>query len=178
MKSCALLFSVGLASAQVFQAGGVNNLDVNALLNTSLDVNSGAADFDPAALGINLNALSNQGLDFSNLDFGNQDAMAQAIQSLLGQLCLNNAIDFGNIVGLGINNQVDLFLQLAQLQQLQNLGFVGLGGAANIFNSGRLFGGGFNVGEYLDCLPGYMVVKNLTDMSQATSSASWPRQRR
>ncbi|KAK4450107.1 hypothetical protein QBC34DRAFT_379752 [Podospora aff. communis PSN243] len=150
MKSYALLFSVGLASAQVLQAGGVNNLNLgaNSLFNSTFNVNGNAADFDPASLGINLADLNTQGFNFANLDFGNQNAMAQAIQVLLGQLCLANALDFNNIIGLGLNNQLDLFLQLAQLQQLQNLGFIGLGGAAALFNSGRIFGGGFNVGFF------------------------------
>ncbi|KAK0627126.1 hypothetical protein B0T14DRAFT_493301 [Immersiella caudata] len=151
MKLYALLFSVGLASAQGLQAGGVNNLnlDANALLNTTFNVNGNAADFDPASLGINLASLGNQGFNFANLDFGNQDALAQGIQALLGQLCLANALNFNNIIGLGLNNQLDLFLQLAQLQQLQNLGFIGLGGAAALFNSGRIFGGGgFDVGFF------------------------------
>lgn len=149
MKPLAFLLFFGLTSAQALQVGGVNSaLDLNSLLNTSFNADPNALEFDPASLGINLADLSRGGFNFQNLDFRNQDAMAQAIQALLGQLCLNNALDFNNIIGLGLNNQMDLFLQLAQLQQLQNLGFIGLGGAANLFNSGRVFGGGFNVGIF------------------------------
>lgn len=142
MKSYALLFSAGLASAQILGAGGLNSLNLGggAVLN-NFNVNGNAFDFDPASLGINLADLG-----FGNLDFSNQNAMVQAIQSLLGQLCLANSLNFNNIAGLGLNNQLDLFLQLAQLQQLQNLGFIGVGGAANIFNSGQIFGSPFNVG--------------------------------
>ena len=151
MKAYTLLLPASLASAQVFNAGGVNGVnDLSSLFNNSFNVDGNALDFDPAALGINLDSLGGQGFDFLNVDFGNQDAVGQAIQALLGQLCLNNALDFNNIVGLGLNNELDLFLQLAQLQQLQGLGFLGVGGAVNLFNSGfNNFGGGFNVGKLI-----------------------------
>jgi len=143
MKASTLLLSAGLVSAQVVNNG--LNLGANNLLNGSFD--TGASDFDPAALGLNLGNLNVDGLDINNLNFNNQDAMAQAIEALLGNLCLNNALNVNSIVGLGLNSQLDLFFQLAQLQQLQQLGFLGFNGINNLFSSGFGLSGGFNVGE-------------------------------
>lgn len=129
MKASAILLWAGLASAQLFQGGGLNRL-------------SSAA----AARGVNLGGLNVPGLDINGLDVGNRNSMARGIQALLANLCLNNALDNNSIMGLGGNNQVDLFLELARLEQLRQGGFVSLGGVRNLFNSGRA-GNGFSVGR-------------------------------
>lgn len=129
MKASAILLWAGLASAQLFQGGGLNRL-------------SSAA----AARGVNLGGLNVPGLDINGLDVGNRNSMARGIQALLANLCLNNALDNNSIMGLSGNNQVDLFLELARLEQLRQGGFVSLGGVRNLFNSGRA-GNGFSVGR-------------------------------
>ncbi|KAK3369119.1 hypothetical protein B0T24DRAFT_631766 [Lasiosphaeria ovina] len=63
----------------------------------------------------------------------------------MNNFCLGNLLDINNIQNLGLNNDQDLFLQLAQLQQLQQLGFLNNGGIQSLFSSG-LVGGNFNLG--------------------------------
>ena len=153
MRSCTFLLSAGLASAlnlggSSFIQGGKSNLDAN-VFNNSFNVDVNSPDFDPGSLaqgGLDLSSLNVDGLDVGSLDFSDQDAVAQAIGALLGNLCLNNALDLNSISGLGLNNEVELFLQLAQLQKLQQLGFLSLGNIGGLFDSG-LVPGGFNVGE-------------------------------
>jgi hypothetical protein len=137
MKASAILLWAGLASAQLFQGGGLG-LGAGSGLNI---LNSAAA-----ARGVNLGGLNVPGLDLNGLDVGNRNSMARGIQALLANLCLDNAIDSNSIMGLGGNNQVDLFLELARLEQLRQGGFVSLGGVRNLFNSGRA-GNGFSVGR-------------------------------
>ena len=141
MRASAILIWAGLASAQLFQGGGLG-LGVGGGLNR---LNSAAA-----ARGVNLAGLSVPGLDLNSLDISNRNSMARGIQALLSNLCLNNDLDNNSILGLGGNNQVDLFLELARLQQLRQGGFVSLGGVRNLFDSGRA-GGGFNVGRSSPC---------------------------
>lgn len=96
--------------------------------------------------GLNLDGLNIGGLNLGNIDLNSQDAIAQGILSILAGFCLNNALNQNNILNLGLNNELELFLELAQLAQLQQLGFLSGTGIRGIFNSGALLGG-FNLGK-------------------------------
>ncbi|KAK4181795.1 hypothetical protein QBC36DRAFT_383124 [Triangularia setosa] len=143
MKSAIVLLSIGLASAQVLNnSTGIFN-------NSSSSVTSPGFDIDSLNLGgqVDLNNLNVNGLNLGNLDLGNQDAIVEAILAMLGGFCLGNQLNRNSILGFGFNNDVDLFFQLAQLEQLQQLGFLNLGGVQNLFNKGKVLGG-FNLGLF------------------------------
>ncbi|KAK0735787.1 hypothetical protein B0T21DRAFT_368523 [Apiosordaria backusii] len=141
MKTAVLLLSVGLASAQVLSnSTGIFNSSSSSLTSSDFDINSLNQQLD-------LNNLNVNGLNLGNIDLGNQDAIVDAILAMLGGLCLGGQLNRNNILGFGFNNDVDLFFQLAQLQQFQQLGFIGLGGIQNLFNKGKVLGG-FNLGLF------------------------------
>ncbi|KAK3323419.1 hypothetical protein B0T19DRAFT_442924 [Cercophora scortea] len=147
MKPFCLLLSAGLASALslanpfarngVVQSGVISNS--SAIANNSSDIANGNLN-----LGGNLNL---NGIDLSNLDFSNQNDVAQAILALLGGLCLSNVLDLNGILSLGLSGDLELFQELVQLVQLQQLGFLNNGGASALFSSG-LIGGNFNIGLF------------------------------
>jgi hypothetical protein len=148
MKTLALLFSAGLVSAganvAARQAGAafVNSSDgSNVVVNNGQGFNG--ANFNLADLG--LSGLNINGLDLGSIDLGNQNSVAEAILAMLGGLCLGNALSLDSILGFGLNNDVDLFFQLASLMQLEQLGFLDLGGINSLFSSGTVLGG-FNLG--------------------------------
>lgn len=143
MKALGFLLTAGLATARIHlpRQIGINNLNIS---------NSGAssfnlADFNLGELG--LDGLEVGGLNLGTVDLGNQDVIAEAILAMLGGFCLGNTLDRNNILSFGFNNDVDLFFQLAQLMQLEQLGFLDLGGIQSLFNNGHVLGG-FNLGEY------------------------------
>jgi hypothetical protein len=141
-----LLLSATLASAQAGfnTSAAANSSDVsNIQFNGNGEFN--LADFNLGDL--NLNELEAGGLDLGNIDLGDQDAIAEAILAMLNNLCLGNALDLNKILSFGFNNDVDLFFQLAQLEQLEQLGFLNLGGIQSLFSKGLALGG-FNLGEY------------------------------
>ena len=135
-----LLLSAGLASAQVNLA---NQVGVNGLNSSGIGNGFSAANFDLGNL--DLGSLEVGGLNLGNVDLGNQDVVAEAILAMLGGFCLGNALDLNSILGFGFNNDVDLFFQLAQLMQFEQLGFLNLGGIHSLFNKGLALGG-FNLG--------------------------------
>ena len=156
MKTLALLFSAGLASASLDIAGRqagaafVNSSDIS-----SVGVNSvQGSNFNLAQLG--LSGLQVGGVNLGSVDLNNQDVVAEAILAMLGGLCLGNALSLNNILAFGFNNDVDLFFQLAQLMQLEQLGFLDLGGINSLFNAGTVLGGfnlggcPFSAGEFVD----------------------------
>lgn len=147
----AVLLSAGLALAQ---SGLSNSTNVNSSGVTNIGLNGGSdfnlADFDLGDL--NLGDLDVGGLNLGKVDLGDQDAIAEAILAMLGNLCLGGALDLNKILSFGFNNDVDLFFQLAQLQQLEHLGFLNLGGIHSLFNKGLVLGG-FNIGECKPSLP-------------------------
>ena len=96
--------------------------------------------------GLNLDDLNIGGLDFGNIDLNNENQLAQGILAMLAGLCLNNVLNFNDILNLGRNNELELFLELAQLAQLQQLGFLSGGGLRGLFNGGNLLGG-FSIGK-------------------------------
>ncbi len=150
------------------------NLDPNALsiLSNSFDVNGLASNFDPASLGLNLGQLNVPGLNINNLDFGNQNSMAQAIQALLSNLCLNNVFDQNNLLNLGRTTSWICSLQLAQLEQLQQLGFLGLGDIGNLVNSG--FGNNLNnIGNNIGNNFGNNIATTSATTSATKASGIW-----
>ncbi|KAK0672241.1 hypothetical protein QBC41DRAFT_343922 [Cercophora samala] len=144
MKTAVLLLSVGLASAQV-----LNNNSTGIFSNSTSSFASPNIDLDNLNLGgqVDLNSLNVNGLNLGNIDLGNQDAIVDAILAMLSGFCLGGQLNRNNILGFGFNNDVDLFFQLAQLQQFQQLGFLNLGGVQNLFSKGRVLGG-FNLGLF------------------------------
>lgn len=149
MKSLTILLTAGLASARVHfpRQDDVNNFDVSSSISSNIGVNGASSvslgDFNLADL--SLDRLEVGGLNLGNVDLGNQDVIAEAILAMLGGFCLNDALDLNRILSFGFNNDVDLFFQLAQLMQLEQLGFVDLSGVQSLFNSGRVLGG-FDLG--------------------------------
>jgi len=162
-----LLLPAGLASAALNIGGGGggfrninllrggNNLNnISAILNNSTNGLLGGANLGNLNLGgLNLGDLDIDGLNLGSVDLADQDAIARAILQMLNGLCLsgNNALNnLDSVLGLGFDDDLDLFLQLAQLAQLQQLGFLGNGGVRNLFNSGFVggVGGGFNLGVF------------------------------
>jgi hypothetical protein len=150
MKTLALLLSAGLASASVHfpRQNGTNNLNVSSSSTaSSVGVDSSSSfnvnDFNLGDL--NLDGLEIGGFNLGSVDLGNQDVIAEAILAMLGDFCLGNALSLNNILSFGFNNDVDLFFQLAQLAQLEQLGFLDLGGIQSLFQSGQVLGG-FNLG--------------------------------
>lgn len=135
-----LLLSAGLASAQVNLA---NQVGVNDLNSSGIGNGFSAANFDLGNL--DLGSLEVGGLNLGNVDLGNQDVVAEAILAMLGGFCLGNALDLNSILGFGFNNDVDLFFQLAQLMQFEQLGFLNLGRIHSLFNKGLALGR-FNLG--------------------------------
>ncbi|KAK3688595.1 hypothetical protein B0T22DRAFT_158751 [Podospora appendiculata] len=147
MKPFCLLLSAGLASAlslaNPFARNGAVQSDLisnsSAIANNSSDIANGTLN-----LGGNLNL---NGLDLNNLNFSNQNDVARAILALLSGLCLGNVLDLNGILALGLSGDLELFQELVQLVQLQQLGFLNNGGASALFNSG-LSGGNFNIGLF------------------------------
>ncbi|KAK3899061.1 hypothetical protein C8A05DRAFT_37327 [Staphylotrichum tortipilum] len=146
-----LLPAVGLASAR---AGTLTGRQVNSTGSevSSIGVNSvQGADVGPislAGLGLdNLAGLNVNGLNLGGVDLGNQNLVAEAILAMLGSVCLGNSLSLNNILSFGFNNDIDLFFQLAQLMQLQQLGFLDVGGIQSLFNTGLVLGG-FNLGVF------------------------------
>jgi hypothetical protein len=155
MKTLALLLSAGLVSARVRapDQAGINRLagiNLNLNLSDGSNIGNGGQGFKPGSFNLgdlDLNGLEIGGLNLGSVDLGNQDVVAEAILTMLGTLCLGDALNLNKILSFGFNNDVDLFFQLAQLMQLEQLGFVDLGGIHSLFNSGLVLGG-FNLGQY------------------------------
>ncbi|KAK4197261.1 hypothetical protein QBC40DRAFT_334165 [Triangularia verruculosa] len=141
MKTALLALSVGLASGQVL------NNSTGILSNSSSSLTSPDFDINSLNQQLDLNNLNVNGLNLGNIDLGNQDAIVEAILAMLGGFCLGGQLNRNNVLGFGFNNDVDLFFQLAQLQQFQQLGFLNLGGVQNLFNKGKVLGG-FNLGLF------------------------------
>ena len=175
MRSFALLLSAGLVSAvnlapPVVQSGTAVN--VNGLNNSSQESSFGGNSGLNENSGFNnLNNLNNGGLDLSNLNLGglnlgsvdlnNQNDLINAILAMQAGLCLNNIFDSNSLLNLGSSDDLDLFLELAQLMQLEQLGFLSIGGIQSLFNSGLVLGN-FNVGQYTGYESGHQERSKLT----------------
>lgn len=70
--------------------------------------------------------------------------MAQGILALMNNFCMGNAVNVNALLGLGLDGQVQMLLELAQLAQLQSLGFMNVLGAQNLIQSNLLFGNQLN----------------------------------
>ncbi|OIW31953.1 hypothetical protein CONLIGDRAFT_246282 [Coniochaeta ligniaria NRRL 30616] len=126
---------VGQASSNGQAESIANIFNSSASLNGS-QINSADPNFDPA----NLNLSNLGGLNLGQVDFSNQNSVAAAILSMLNVLCAGNLFDVNSILNLGVNNDLELFLELVQLMQLEQLGFL------NVFDVQSLLGSGFGSG--------------------------------
>jgi hypothetical protein len=160
MKSFAILLSAGLVSAvnlasPIVQSG---TIDPNSLANNLNNSANGASALNLGDLnniqggnvnGLDLNSLNINGLNLGSVDLGNQNDVVNAILEMMLGLCLNNNIfNEEELLELGEQQDEELFLELAQLMQLEELGFVSLGGIQSLFNSGLVLGN-FNLGKSL-----------------------------
>jgi len=177
-----LLPAAGLVSAR---AGSLAGRQVNSTGSdvSSLGVSSAqGVDVGPINLGgLGLDSLAGlnvNGLNLGSVDLGDQSLVAEAILAMLGSFCLGNALTLNNIMSFGFNNDIDLFFQLAQLMQLEQLGFLNLAGIQSLFNTGAVLGG-FNLGMSPFCpfsIPhSKRPVTNTSPLPQASSSAKSPK---
>lgn len=98
--------------------------------------------------------------------------MAEGILALMNSFCLAQVVDLSAVLGLGIDDEVDMFLELAQLAQLESLGFLNVLGAQNLIESNLLFNGNedvLNIGESFLRFP----VSTGINIS-LTRNLSWP----
>lgn len=148
MKTSTILLTIaGLASASAHTTHlAPRQFNFNDLLNGTLSNVNGALDLNFGDQS-SLDGLEIGGVNLGRVDLGNQDVVAEAILAMLGGLCLGNSLSRNNILSFGSNNDVDLFFQLARLAQLQQLGFLDVGGIQSLFNAGQVRGG-FNLGKF------------------------------
>lgn len=76
----------------------------------------------------------------------------------MNNFCLGNIVNVNNLLTFGLDNQVQMLLELAQLAQLQSLGFLNVLGAQNLIQSNLLLGNqlnAFNVGGYPKLFPSF-----------------------
>lgn len=100
--------------------------------------------FDQASL--DLGNMNLGGLNLGSVNLADPVSLAFGIDSLLNGFCLGQLVDLNTLLALGVNNQAQMFLELAQLAQLQSLGFLDTFGVQNLIESNLLFGGGgFNL---------------------------------
>lgn len=92
-------------------------------------------------------------LNLGSIDLEDNVSVASGILALMNSFCLGQVVDLNAVLGLGLNDQVDMFLELAQLAELQSLGFLSVLGAQNLIESNLLFNGAevnvFNLGKYI-----------------------------
>ncbi|KAB5572013.1 hypothetical protein GE09DRAFT_652139 [Coniochaeta sp. 2T2.1] len=133
--------SVQAAPAVNEASGNAQAESITNIFNSSVNLNGSqisASDpnFDPASL--NLNNLG--GVNLGQIDFSDQNSVASGILSMLNVLCAGNLFDTNSILNLGQNSDLELFLELVQLMQLEQLGFL------NVFDVQSLLGSGFGAG--------------------------------
>lgn len=58
----------------------------------------------------------------------------------MNSFCLSNAVDLNSLLSLRLNDQVDMFLELAQLAQLESLEFLNVFGVQNLIESDLVLG--------------------------------------
>lgn len=88
-----------------------------------------------SAQSINLAALNLGLFNLGSVNLQDQLAVAEGILALMNSFCLSQAIDLNSLLGLGLDDQVDMFLELAQLAQLESLGFLNVFGVQNLIES-------------------------------------------
>lgn len=158
----------------VGQADSISNIFNSSASFNGSGLNSADSNFDPASL--NLNNLG--GLNLGQVDFSDQNSVASAILSMLNVLCAGNLFDVNSILNLGSNNELEMFLELVQLMQLEQLGFLNVFDIQSLLNSsfnsgiGSGFGGNsnlFNLGEQTN-RPGPLACDIVLTHQQASSS--------
>lgn len=109
--------------------------------------------FDPASLNLG-NMQVNGGLNLGSINLADPVSLAFGIDQLMNNFCLGQLVDLNTLLALGVQNQQQMFLELAQIAQLQQLGLVDVFGAQNLIQSQLLFGGGagnvLNAGNILN----------------------------
>lgn len=89
--------------------------------------------------------MNQGGLNLGSINLADPVSLAFGIDSLMNSFCLGGLVDLNTLLALGVQNQQQMFLELAQLAQLQQLGVLNVFGAQNLIQSNLLFGGAFNV---------------------------------
>lgn len=105
-----------------------------------------------SAQSVDLAGLNLGLLNLGSVDLQDSLAVAEGILALMNSFCLAQVVDLNAVLGLGIDDEVDMFLELAQLAQLESLGFLNVLGAQNLIESNLLFNGNedvLNIGELL-----------------------------
>ncbi|KAF3767900.1 hypothetical protein M406DRAFT_328951 [Cryphonectria parasitica EP155] len=72
-------------------------------------------------------------------------SIAEGIVVLMDGFCLGQTVDLNALLGLGIDDEANIFLELAQLAQLESLGFLNGDGVQSLVESNLLFNGNGNV---------------------------------
>lgn len=127
----------------VAQIDGQNCINLAALQNVD------ASQVDLASINLGL-------LNLGSINLQDQISVAQGILALMNNFCLGNVVNINALLSVGLNNQVQMLLELAQLAQLQSLGFLNVIGAQNLIQSNLLFGNQLsvlNIGELWSFLP-------------------------
>lgn len=117
-------------------SNGANSL-ANIFNGTAINgsqLNSADPNFDPANL--NLGDSLGSGLNLGQIDFSDPNSIGSAILSMMNLLCAGNLFSLDNILNLGQNNELELFLQLLQLMQLEQLGFLNQFQVLSLISSG------------------------------------------
>lgn len=86
----------------------------------------------------------NGGLNLGSINLADPVSLAFGIDQLMNNFCLGQLVDLNTLLALGVQNQQQMFLELAQIAQLQQLGLVDVFGAQNLIQSQLLFGNAFN----------------------------------
>lgn len=94
-----------------------------------------------SAQDVNLAALNLGLLNLGSINLQDQLSVAEGILALMNSFCLSQAVDLNAVLGLGIDDEVDMFLELAQLAQLESLGLLNVFGVQNLIESNLVFSG-------------------------------------
>lgn len=89
--------------------------------------------------------MNQGGLNLGSINLADPISLAFGIDSLMNSFCLGGILDLNTLLALGVQQQQQMFLELAQLAQLQQLGLLNTFGAQNLIQSNLLFGGAFNI---------------------------------
>lgn len=163
MRYFALILSVGVASAVSFPT--LVNTNASSIFGSSQSASSATAGVNG---GLNLGDLNLGGLNLGSVNLGNQNDVANAIELMLGALCLSNVIDANSIIGLGNSADIEMFLELAQLMELEQSGLISLNEMQTMF-SNSLFNS-FNLGVFKRALADKKKVRRQNSQALKPSS--------
>lgn len=115
-------------------AGIFNNSSatVSGSQSSQSQVSSADSSFDPSSLDLG----NVGGVNLGDINFSDQSSVASAILSMLNALCLGNIFDTSSILDLGVNDEMEMFLELVQLMQLEQLGFLNVSDIQSLLGSG------------------------------------------